>query len=125
MVSGKLMVDEGIDDHHIFPSKYLERIGINSIRLRDCVLNRTLIDRTTNQIISDRAPSDYLNEISSTSGFPIDKVLESHTLPIEKDSPLFKNDYEAFLNWRQIQIWNEIQYMTGLGVPSVSTDDIA
>ncbi len=70
------MAEEGIDDHHVVPSNYLETTkGIKSSRVRDCVLNRTLIDRTTNQMISDHAPSDYLHEIRKTPGFPFHAVL--------------------------------------------------
>jgi hypothetical protein len=73
VITGKLMAEQGIDDHHLFPSNYLEMTkGIKSSRVRDCVLNRTLIDRTTNQLISARAPSDYLDEIRKTPGFPFD-----------------------------------------------------
>ena len=82
VITGKLMAEQGIDDHHLFPSNYLEtKKGIKSARQRDCILNRTLIDRTTNQMISDRAPSDYLAQIRDTHGFPFDAVLMSHCLP--------------------------------------------
>jgi hypothetical protein len=113
VITGKLMTDEGIDDHHIFPAAYLERRGVSPARLRDCVLNRTLIDRTTNQMISDRAPSNYLAEIRKTSGFPFDAVLASHGLPSAADSPLLRDDHEAFLAWRQERLWQEIQRVTG------------
>jgi hypothetical protein len=114
VITGKLMNEEGIDDHHIFPDGYLEQAGVTSSRLRDCVLNRTLIDRTTNQMISDRAPSDYLKEIKNTPGFPFEKVLESHCLPIGDDSPLLRDDFGEFLTWRQNQLWKKIQAATGL-----------
>jgi hypothetical protein len=116
VITGKLMAEEGIDDHHVFPAAYLERNGFAHSRMRDCVLNRTLIDRTTNQMISDRAPSDYLNEIKSTSGFPFGSVLTSHGLPADADSPLLRDDYEAFLGWRQERLWQEIQRCTGATV---------
>lgn len=119
-ITGKLMTEQGIDDHHIFPSDYLQKIkGIASSRLRDCVLNRTLIDRTTNQMISNRAPSDYLGEIRATPGFPFDKVLSSHALPVGGDSPLLNDDYESFLAWRQNLLWEAIRDVTKL---SFSTD---
>ena len=82
--------------------------------MRDCVLNRTLIDRTTNQMISDRAPSDYLAEIKRTKGFPFVHVLTSHGLPAAADSPLLRDDYEAFLSWRQEHLWQEIRRVTGV-----------
>jgi hypothetical protein len=81
--------------------------------MRDCVLNRTLIDRTTNQMISDRAPSDYLQEIRRTPGFPFDAVLASHCLPTGENSPFWVNDYEAFLAWREKRLWEEIKRVTG------------
>ena len=124
VITGKLMAEEGIDDHHVFPAAYLERCGFVPARLRDCVLNRTLIDRTTNQMISDRAPSDYLAEIRSTSGFPFVPVLTSHGLPAADGSPLLRDDYEAFVTWRQDKLWREIQRVTGVTVAAdLEADD--
>lgn len=118
VITGKLIEEEGIDDHHIFPAAYLEKKkGVKDARLRDCILNRTLIDRQTNQLISDRAPSDYLHEMQQTPGFPFDNVLTSHCLPVGTSSPLLSNDFETFLVWRQEQLWKEIQRVTGSNVP--------
>jgi hypothetical protein len=115
VITGKLMADEGIDDHHVFPAKFLEKKqGVTSSRLRDCVLNRTLIDRTTNQMISDRAPSTYLAEMRKTPGFPFDAVLGSHCLPTGAKSPFWSDDYGAFLTWREKRLWQEIQRVTGV-----------
>ncbi len=114
VITGNLIEQEGIDDHHIFPAAYLEKQkGVTETRRRDCVLNRTLIDRTTNQIISDRAPSDYLAEIKNTPNFPFDSVLRSHCLPTGYDSPLLSDDFEQFLTWRQGKLGEEIQRVTG------------
>lgn len=119
VITGKLMNEEGIDDHHVFPAHYLETTkGIKIARHRDCVLNRSLIDRTTNQIISANAPSDYLGEIRKTPGFPFDGVLSSHLLPVGTDSPLLKDDYESFLTWRRERLWKEIQRVTGVAEAS-------
>jgi len=49
-----------------------DRGGIGLPRPRGCVLNRALIDRTTHQMISVRAPSDYRAAIRKTHGFPFD-----------------------------------------------------
>jgi hypothetical protein len=117
VITGNLMNDEGIDDHHVFPANYLEtKKGVTIARHRDCILNRTLIDRTTNQMISNRAPSDYLREIRNTPGFPFDAVLTSHCLPTGDDSPLWSNDFAKFITWRQERLWQEIQRVTGLDV---------
>lgn len=128
VITGKLIGDQGIDDHHVFPASYLEKHkGITAARQRDCVLNRTLIDRTTNQIISDRAPSDYLAVIRDTSGFPFEAVLASHCLPTGADAPFWTDDYDAFLTWRQERLWKDIKRVTGatdaadLEAPDVET----
>ena len=114
VITGKLMAEHGIDDHHVFPAALLERRGIAPARVRDCVLNRTLIARATNQMISDRAPSDYLEEIRRTPGFPFEAVLASHGLPASANSALITDDYEGFLAWRQDRLWREIQRVTGV-----------
>ena len=115
VITGKLMLEEGIDDHHVFPADFLqEQKGISSARRRDCVLNRTLIDRTTNQMISNRAPSDYMAEIRAMQSFPFDVVLASHCLPTDDHSPFWTDDYESFLQWRQDRIWQEIKRVTGV-----------
>lgn len=115
VITGKLMREQGIDDHHVFPAKFLERKkGVTLARMRDCVLNRTLIDRTTNQMISDRAPSKYMAEIRDTPGFPFETVLASHCLPTGPDTPFWSDDYDAFLDWREGRLWQEIQRATGV-----------
>lgn len=127
VITGNLMAEQGIDDHHIFPAAFLEQEkGITVARARDCVLNRTLIDRTTNQMIGRRAPSDYLDEIRRTHGFPFDEVLASHCLPTGPDSPLWRDDYDAFLDWRQERLWQEIQRVTGITVAAdLEAEDVA
>ena len=114
IITSHLMNDEGIDDHHVFPDDFLEKKGIKPARARDCVLNRTLIDRTTNQMISNRAPSAYLKDIRKTPGFPFDDVLRSHWLPTGEASPFWSDNYESFLSWRQERLWAEIRRVTGL-----------
>lgn len=114
VITGKLM-SLGIDDHHVFPADFLEKKkDIKLARVRDCVLNRALIDRTTNQIISNRAPSDYLAQIKGTPGFPFESVMRSHLLPVEEASPFWTDDFEAFLSYRQQAVWEEIKRVTGL-----------
>ncbi|MGI9298110.1 MAG: hypothetical protein ACR2QC_09455 [Gammaproteobacteria bacterium] len=46
-------------------------------------------------------------------GFDIDKVLESHFCPPGENSPLSRDDYEEFLQWRQDCVWKAIKRATG------------
>lgn len=110
-----LIVERGVDDHHIFPYAYLGRqVNPPAVRLRDCILNRTLIDAKTNKRISDRAPSEYMQEIQQeleTGSFA--ELLDSHLLPTGPDSPLWRDDFDGFLEWRQDVFWREIRHVTG------------
>ena len=95
VITGKLMADEGIDDHHVFPAAYLERRA-SRLAMRDCVLNRTLIDRTTNQMISDRAPSDYLRYRVKLHDFP-GRAGVSRSPCWNNEPGVAQDDFEGFL----------------------------
>lgn len=101
-----------IDDHHVFPQSYLAKRGYTHRSQRDCVLNRTLIDRTTNIRISDRAPSEYLGEMQKVLKDDFGPLLTSHVLPADPDSPLFADDFEAFLDWRENALWAQLKEAT-------------
>jgi hypothetical protein len=115
-ISGDLIVESSIDDHHIFPDDYLKKHKKDvSARTRDCVLNRTLIDRATNIRISNRPPSDYMAEIRKSLGADkFGKLLDSHFLSQGAAVPLLANEFETFLKQRQTLFWEQIKNVTGL-----------
>jgi hypothetical protein len=124
-LTGDLMIEHNVDDHHIFPVAYLDKQGVAS-RLRDSVVNRTLIDRKTNIRISDRAPATYMQEIQQALGpSNFQQLLESHLLPSNADSPLWTNDFETFLEWRQQAIWQQIVHVTGVAEAVDMLDETA
>lgn len=98
----RAVIDEkNVDDHHVFPDAYLKDAGVKEAKRRECILNRTLIDRTTNQSLSRRDPKSYFGEIRARLGeTKFDKLLESHLLPAGATSALLKNEYDQFLEWR-------------------------
>ena len=99
VLNDQLLASSGIDDHHIFPAHYLDERGVEP-RKRDCVLNRCLIDRETNQRIKCRAPSEYMAELRDEPGFPMETVLASHLIPHGPKSGLWTDDFERFLQQR-------------------------
>jgi hypothetical protein len=112
-LTGKLIVERSVDDHHIFPQAYLTRRQVPE-RLRNCVLNRTLIDRQTNLRISDHPPATYMKDIlDQLQPQMFQELLTSHLLPASPDSPLWHDDFDTFLDWRQEAIWQAIQQVTG------------
>ncbi len=109
-----------VDDHHVFPTGFLKRKGLDH-SLGECVLNHTLIDRETNNMIRARAPSDYMTEIKTErKAAKFDELMASHLLPSGKSSPFWKDNFEAFLDWREHRLFDEIQEATGLGTFSDS-----
>jgi hypothetical protein len=113
LITRTLIETEHIDDHHVFPDNYLKSVlGISRRSDRDCILNRTLIDRLTNILISDKKPSDYLGLIAKNLQGELSHILKSHLLPTESNSSLFTDDFEMFINDRLLAITTEIQRVT-------------
>ncbi len=113
-ITANMMLEEKIDDHHVFPQGFLnENIPDISGTERDCVLNRTLIDKITNIRIGKRRPSDYLKEIENTIGEePLNKLLKSHLLPWDETSPLKNDNFKLFLKYRMAMIARKIMEAT-------------
>lgn len=111
------LVDQKIDAHHVFPSKYLEeQLGQGEAgdpSSPQLILNRALIDKQTNRSIKKRAPSDYLQEIKEELGKDVVKVLDSHLLPSKPKGGLWSDDYEGFILERQELVLSELEHLTG------------
>lgn len=99
-----------VDDHHVFPKGYLQDIGLGT-RV-DSVLNHTLIDRETNIRIQKKAPSVYLHEMDDELPNDLPRILSSHGLPHDKDGPLWKDDFDGFLEWRLQHLIEELEKTT-------------
>jgi hypothetical protein len=111
-ITSQLVFDKKnpVDDHHVFPRAYLNTHGV-AAKLRDCILNRTYIDRKTNQRLSKRKPSDYFGEIRRKQGAAeTDATLASHLLPA---APLLADDFEQFLEHREKELIQLVRLKTG------------
>ena len=105
--NSKLSLNADLEDHHIFPKSYLSQTnqGIDSV---DCVANRTLVPKKLNIKISDKKPSHYLNEIT-TSNDQLLNTLKNHLIPIDLLSGNLDMGYDVFLDHRINQIFNLIK----------------
>lgn len=113
-ITGQLMYDKKnpVDDHHIFPQAYLNSKNVPASQ-RDCILNRTYIDRQTNQRLSKRAPSDYFSEIRTKHGKnETDTLMQTHLLPTGDTSPILSDDFDSFLQAREGQFLSIIEKKT-------------
>jgi len=122
-LSKPIIDGQAVDDHHVFPRKYLSDIGKS--KTVDSVLNHTLIDRLTNSKIGGRAPSKYLGEMEQELGSDLHKILNSHGLPSDEDGPLFSDRFEDFLDWRLRHLERELADVTSGEVgPAVAPMEI-
>ena len=113
-ITANMVLEKKIDDHHVFPKGYLADAGEEvAATLRDCVLNRTLIDNETNIRINKKAPGEYLNEIEvELDAERLDEVLKSHLLPGGETSSLREGRFSDFLGERQQRFAEKIEEVT-------------
>ncbi len=86
-------LDKNIDIHHIFPIPWCKDSRIPS-RLYNSIINRTLVDASTNRIIGGNAPSSYLPRLRAQSvANNLEDILYTHLLDTrileEDDFPTF------------------------------------
>lgn len=114
------VVEEQIDDHHIFPRGFLK--GTVDGTMVDSVLNRTLIDKKTNIRIGDKAPSTYLAEMEKEMPPSLfEQVLKSHGLPPDGEGPLLGDRFDEFVAWREARLARELAEATGWSAENAST----
>jgi len=123
-----------LEDHHIFPRKFLEAKNVNVDY--DTVLNRTLIFNSTNRKISNKSPAEYIEEminIQKSKGLPgrdaenkVKDILKAHFID-ERMYEILKNthngllpeeiskNFEEFVIKREELITKKISELIGLG----------
>lgn len=87
-----------LERHHLFPRKYLQKLGIKDKHDINQVANFALVEWYDNVDIGDRPPSDYAPEYERR--FPPDKLKEMywyHALP----EGWYNMDYWTFLEERR------------------------
>lgn len=73
--------------HHIFPKKYLERLGVDKKRI-NCLANFCFLNNADNQRIKDKNPNDYKALLPPTS---INEIIESAICPVNALDLSFDN----------------------------------
>ena len=91
--------EQAIGIHHVFPSRWCRKHGIDS-GLAHCIVNRMALDAHTYRRIGGSAPSIYLSRIETSDGIQshvLDGILRSHDIdPVT----LRRNDFERYFNHR-------------------------
>ena len=98
-----------LDDHHIFPVSFFDSSTVPD-KLRNSILNRTLISRDTNRrVIRAKKPSVYLAEMESRLGKEKARsILATHFIGDATIQAMRDDDYPRFLVERQRVLRTEI-----------------
>jgi len=89
---------QALERHHLFPRKYLERLGITDQRDISQVANYALIEWHDNIDISDRPPAEYAPEYEQRFAPEIlREMYRYHALP----ERWYEMDYQDFLGERR------------------------
>jgi hypothetical protein len=89
--------------HHIMPKSHLRNLGHDIKSIND-LSNLTFIGGKTNRNISNKLPSEYLNEILKKRG---EVIFKDNYIP--SDTTLWDlAEFESFLNYRRSVIVKEI-----------------
>lgn len=107
---------EALDIHHIFPSSWCDKQGIEK-SVYDSAVNKTPISYKANRKIGGAAPSKYLDKLQKEkevglSDEEMDHLLESHLID---PGTLRCDDFSAFLRSRAIALLEVIYEAMGKG----------
>jgi len=105
---------ESTDIHHIFPQSYCDKNGLPKEKWNS-VVNKTMINATTNRMIGGVAPSEYIQKLFRKNG---DTVIVINAIGTHKiDFELLNADrFDDFINDRAIRLLDRIEKATGKAV---------
>ena len=100
------------EKHHIFPRKFLTSIGIKEKKATDLLVNLCLIDSQLNKLISGTAPREYFLKFDKQN-HELKKSLNSHLIPADRDSAVWKDDYKLFIDQRAEILLRQVKKRIG------------
>lgn len=86
--------------HHIFPAAYLRGQGILAKDVHR-VANFCFIPADLNKEISAKAPADYMAAYQTNNPHFAEDIA-THLIPIDSNSPVWTNDFDAYIKARSI-----------------------
>ncbi|GIW31532.1 MAG: hypothetical protein KatS3mg071_1706 [Meiothermus sp.] len=90
-----------LERHHLFPRKYLQRIGVKEKRLINQVANYALVEWSDNIKISDKAPNTYVPGMEQRfNASELQQMYTWHGLP----ERWYELDYPTFIGERRKRI---------------------
>lgn len=93
--------------HHFFPKAFLKTKSYSSGKI-NVLANIICLTSSSNKIISDRKPSEYLEDIELLAGDDLEKWLNSNLISKEAFAAAKEDNYELFLQIRTKDIADRI-----------------
>lgn len=97
--------------HHFFPRDYLKSCNISGNRA-NCLANIVMLTSVSNKQITNRPPSDYLQEVQNAAGSNLTKWLESNLISEIAFKAALDNDYDSFIEARARTIDAQVSLLT-------------
>ena len=98
--------------HHFFPRDYLITRGV-SVRRASALANFVMLTASSNKIITNRAPSDYLKDVRAHLGSNLGTALSANLISDAAFSAALADDYDTFLNERAKTIQETVGKLAG------------
>lgn len=86
--------------HHFFPRDYLKNEKSVDARGSNVLANIIMLTSTSNKIITNRAPSDYLRSAAESLGDRLKSVLSENLISEAAFNAAMQDDYDQFLRER-------------------------
>lgn len=98
--------------HHFFPQDFLKRQNVRPTRINS-LANFVMLTSASNKLISARAPSDYLKDVTKAAGANIGRWLSANLISNAAFNAALKDDFDGFLDERAKTIHETIRQYTG------------
>lgn len=93
------------DLHHVFPTNFLEKVGVGRGYTSDSVLNTTMIPASINRSIKANSPATYMTDLREELP-SADEFMRTHRI---EPAFLINEKYEDFITDRNIRIKQDIK----------------
>ena len=111
-VSSSLAWQNAKEYHHFFPRDYLKLKGVKS-RDANCLANIVMLTSSSNKTISNRAPSEYLQQVEDEVGDGLACILSSNLISAQAYSLAKLDDYYGFVRQRSEDIDRHVSKLAG------------
>jgi hypothetical protein len=109
--------------HHFFPRDYLKSQGVAPTKI-NVLANIVMLTSDSNKKITNRAPSDYLQEVEAAAGGNLETWLETNLISMDAFEAAKQNDYPQFLALRARTIHATVLPLAGWEPDEAATAEV-